>query len=277
MSDPTVVSRESLSGTRVALSASESADLGRLGLSEYHCRLVIAELARALMLAGATVVYGGNLSRDGYTDILIEEAQRFGDNRQLLELVVPESEYRKHTVSQLRKIDDRLGEHGRLTLIRSDAEAVEFSEIQENIRDLVEPALALSAMRVFVSQNTDARVVVGGKLANYQGALPGVIEEAGLTLQAGKILLVAGGYGGAASAISSAINPSFSGSWQPHGFPQNGDDEKIQEALRSLADTYPTPAWGKGTAVELRKLLAVSHRPADISMCVVRLLDEASR
>jgi hypothetical protein len=52
MSEPTLISRDALSGKKVALSVSESADLARLGLTEQHCRLVVAEVGRAIMLAG---------------------------------------------------------------------------------------------------------------------------------------------------------------------------------------------------------------------------------
>ena len=71
MSEPTLISRDALSGKKVALSVSESADLARLGLTEQHCRLVVAEVGRAIMLAGGTVVYGGHLNPGGYTEILI--------------------------------------------------------------------------------------------------------------------------------------------------------------------------------------------------------------
>ena len=70
MSEPTLISRDALSGQKVALSVSESADLSRLGLTEQHCRLVVAEVGRAIMLAGGTVVYGGHLNPGGYTEIL---------------------------------------------------------------------------------------------------------------------------------------------------------------------------------------------------------------
>lgn len=76
--EPSIIERNALVGHRIAVSVSESADLARLGLTEYHCRLVVAEVARAIMLAGGIVVYGGNLSASGYTRILIHEAQRFG-------------------------------------------------------------------------------------------------------------------------------------------------------------------------------------------------------
>jgi hypothetical protein len=47
----------------------------------------------------------------------------------------------------------------------------------------------------------DTSVCCGGKTAKYQDRLPGVIEEAMLTLEARKPLYVLGGFGGAAAAL----------------------------------------------------------------------------
>jgi hypothetical protein len=274
MNNPEVVSRRALEGKRVALSASKSADLGRLGLSEYHCRLVIAEVGRALMLAGATVVYGGNLSADGYTDILLEEAQRFGGNDQVLELTIPESEYTQYSGPELNEIDARLGEHGKLLLVRSDSVLERVRDLNTRPADQVNSAEALSAMRAYVSLHSDARILVGGKLANYQGSLPGVIEEAILTAEAGKALLVAGGFGGAAAAISNALDLATSNAWQPTNFPEGENDEVVTEALQRLRTAGPDLLRRDEESERLLNVLAVSHRPADISSSVVRLLAE---
>jgi len=272
MNDPEVLSRRALEGKRVALSASESADLGRLGLSEYHCRLVIAEVGRALMLAGATVVYGGNLSTDGYTDILLEEAQRFGGNSPVLELAIAESEYIKHSAQELDKIDTRLAEHGRLLLIRSDSLLQQVRDVSPRHPDQVDTPEALSAMRNYVSSHTDARVVVGGKLANYQGRLPGVIEEALLTAEAGKILLVAGGFGGAAAAIANTLDLGIDRGWQPTNFPAGDRNDVVTDALLRIRAARKELVHSDEETERLLNVLAVSHRPADISSSVVRLL-----
>lgn len=272
MSDPEVVSRGALDGKRVALSASESADLGRLGLSEYHCRLVIAEVGRALMLAGATVVYGGNLSASGYTDILLEEAQRFGGYRQLLELTVPESEYTKHSVAELEQIDNRLGEHGKLVLIRSDSVVTKMRDVSSTSPLPVDAPQSLSAMRAYVSSSTDARVIVGGKLTGYEGQLPGVIEEALLTAEAGRILLVAGGFGGASTVVSNALNPKSTQGWQPPNFPVVAHDAPLEAALVRLKAARAEIGSRNDDTDRLLHVLAVSHRPADISTSVIRLL-----
>jgi hypothetical protein len=61
---------------RIAIPVSESADLNRLGLLEIHFRLALAEIARCVLVSGGTLVYGGHLRRDGYTNFLVQELQK---------------------------------------------------------------------------------------------------------------------------------------------------------------------------------------------------------
>jgi hypothetical protein len=59
----------------------------------------------------------------------------------------------------------------------------------------------MSLMREQVTAFAQARVVVGGKLIGFSGVIPGVVEEAYLSLKAGRPLYLVGGFGGAARAV----------------------------------------------------------------------------
>ncbi len=61
-----------LKGTRIALSMSESTDIQRFGFDELHFRDAMVEISRYLLLKGATLVYGGHLGDEGYTQVLFE-------------------------------------------------------------------------------------------------------------------------------------------------------------------------------------------------------------
>ncbi len=61
-----------LEGMRIALSMSESADIARFGFDGIHLSSTMLELARYLLVKGATLVYGGHLGDDGYTEQLTE-------------------------------------------------------------------------------------------------------------------------------------------------------------------------------------------------------------
>jgi hypothetical protein len=275
MSEPTLISRDALSGQKVALSVSESADLARLGLTEQHCRLVVAEVGRAIMLAGGTVVYGGHLNPGGYTEILIEEAQRFSSGRSALEITLAESEYRTLTVDELTAADRNLGDVGRLTLVSESCETVPISRAMDGSW-AQDSSQALTAMRKYVARETTARLVVGGRLAGYVGAEPGVIEEARLTIQCGGLLLVAGGYGGAAAAVAQRIWPQYYEGWAPRAYPAHAQDPEVTAALDVLLDVYLSAAIDPHLDEELKQILAISYRPADIARATVRLLSEAA-
>lgn len=274
MSEPALISRNALAKQKVALSVSESADLARLGLTEQHCRLVVAEVGRAIMLAGGTVVYGGYLGSDSYTEILIEEAQRFGNGQSALEITLAESEYRKHTADELIAVDRSLGDVGKLTLISESCRSVPISRALDGVWSQV-AGNALTAMREYVAGASTARLIVGGRLAGYTGAGPGLIEEARLTIQYERLLLVAGGYGGAAAAVGQRLYPEYFQEWVPRAYPANSDAPEVVAALDILGDAYSSAGLKSQLDGELLQLLAISHRPADIARAAVRLLSEA--
>lgn len=275
MSEPALISRDALSGHKVALSVSESADLARLGLTEQHCRLVVAEVGRAIMLAGGTVVYGGHLNPGGYTEILIEEAQRFSSGRSVLEITLAESEYRKLTADELVAADRNLGDVGRLTLVSESRMTVPIARALDGSWTQ-DAGNALIAMREHVARETTARLIVGGRLAGYVGAEPGVIEEARLTIQSGGLLLVAGGYGGAAAAVAQRLYPQYFEGWAPSAYPAHAQDAEVTAALDNLHDAYMSAAPEPHLDEELLQILTISHRPADIARATVRLLSEAA-
>lgn len=273
MSEPTLIPRDALSGQKIALSVSESADLARLGLTEQHCRLMVAEVGRAIMLAGATVVYGGNLVRDGYTHILIEEAQRFSNGRQALEIVLAESEYRLLGEGELLDADRSLGDFGRFTLVSASGASMPISDTQVGSW-AGGSSEALTAMRKYTAAQTDARLVVGGRLVDYAGAEPGIVEEARLTIETGRTLLAAGGYGGAAAAVARRLRPEDFDAWVPDNYPAHGDDAGVLAALERLEATLSDNPPAQELDEVLLRNLSISHRPADVATATVRLLSQ---
>lgn len=276
MNEPVLISRDALSSQKVALSVSESADLARLGLTEQHCRLVVAEVGRAIMLAGGTVVYGGHLDPGGYTEILVEEAQRFSGGRPALEITLAESEYRKLTSDGLIAADRALGDVGRLTLVSEAREVVPISRALDGSWSQ-DARNALTAMREYVAGETTARLIVGGRLSGYAGVEPGVIEEARLTIQSGRLLLVAGGYGGASAAVAQHLFPRSFDGWAPGAYPAHAQDAEVAAALDVLRDAYLSTVLDSRLDEELLQLLIISHRPADIARATVRLLSESTK
>lgn len=274
MSDPTLVPAGALADLDIGISVSDSADLGRLGLTQQHCELAVAELARAVLLAGGNLTYGGRIQPEGFTQILMDEVRRYADGRRALTICLAETEHRKLNDEQLDTIDRRLGTAAALVCL--DAEG---NELQPRSRpptaDAVDPAQALTALRRHITARTNARVVVGGQLSGHQGAMPGVLEEALLSLHDGRPLYVAAGFGGAAAAIARVLGRDVP-DWAPPDFPTGAGAASV--ALQQLTDvaasTVPTE---DGLEHAERRQLAVTHRPGDIAALVVLGLSRLQR
>ena len=80
---------------RLGVSVSDSADLERLGLVEMHAQLAIAEIARAVLVSGGSLVYGGRVKPSGFTQFLMHEVRRYGTNPDAFTLCLAAPEHRK--------------------------------------------------------------------------------------------------------------------------------------------------------------------------------------
>jgi hypothetical protein len=273
-----LVPADALRGVDVGVSVSDSADLARLGLTPAHCEQAVAEIARAVLLAGGALTYGGRLRPEGFTQILMEEVQRYGDGRHALTICLAETEHRKLSTQELVEIDNRLGTAARLVLLDRDG-----TPLNIRTRPAPQPAAdpqtdsrtALTALRRHITGRTHARIVVGGRLSGYQGSMPGILEEAIFSVAAGQPLYVAGGFGGAAASIARALDRDDQ-SWAPPGFPTGADSDPVRQALQQLRQTqqeHPAPDDGL-TDIE-RRQLAASSRPGEIATLVVTGLARA--
>jgi hypothetical protein len=66
-------------------------------------------------------------------------------------------------------------------------------------------AKGLTAMRHVMRATTDARIVLGGRVDEYKGVMPGIAEEALLSLQAHQPLFLMGGFGGCTREIAEML------------------------------------------------------------------------
>jgi hypothetical protein len=74
-----------------------------------------------------------------------------------------------------------------------------------------------------MTQMSDARIVLGGRVAGFKGKMPGVGEEALIALGMGRPLYVLGGFGGCARDIVDRLG--FAGRQDNARAPWPGEDE----------------------------------------------------
>lgn len=273
MTIPDLVPTDALAGVTVALSVSASADLSRLGLHDKHAEYAVAEIARAVLTAGGNLAYGGRIRPSGFTQFLMHELRRYGAHGHRLTICVAEPEHRKLAPSELKTLDETLEPSCRLRFLDRDGHEVNYRTGRDESpapapeRDPDETVRAYSAMRQYMATISQARIVVGGKLAGFKGAMPGIVEEAVVTLENDQPLYVAGGFGGAAALVARELGIGDP-SWLPDDAPAHDPaDPRIGDGLAALRDA----AGGREGSVapglrdDETDRLAWSHRPGDIA------------
>jgi hypothetical protein len=209
-------------------------------------------------------VYGGRLVPTGFTQILLDEVRGFAEDRDALTICLAPSEHLKMSNDELLGFIGEL--HTSAVIVCLDQEGHRVDPTQRGMASPVDGPIGLTALRQHITEITDARVLVGGQLSGYQGAMPGVIEESLMTVQAGQPLYAAGGFGGAAAAVAKALGYDEL-TWAPPDYPAQIEDAR--GPLDKLAELAAGGLSPDGLEDAERAQLAATHRPGDIAALVV--------
>ena len=263
---------DALKDKRLGISVSDSPDLDRLGLLDTHFRMTLGELARTVIIAGGSLYYGGHLQPEGITSFLIEELHRYGRRDRPLKVCLAWTVHRSMTAEQITEQKDFLGLFGEIYFLSPDGQRLEGpldEPPQENFSP-DERAVALSGLRTFMTDNTDARIVIGGKRAGFQGNMPGIFEEVLFSLERRQPLYLAGGFGGAALDVIRTLRPTYA-EWLPPVQDQAAPDERLRKGLEKIGAVATGIKWDgydNGLSEEENSLLAASYRPSEIAALV---------
>jgi hypothetical protein len=233
--------RRSLAGLTVALSTSESDDITRAGALPAHLRAAMVDISRHLLVRGASLAYGGHLGDAGYTRTLFDLVR----SHEELAVLPPVERIVNYVGWPLPLSDKQRADYRQVAkLIRTPRP--DGIEALEPAAFVAEPpyfpassaerryawARGMTAMRERQAADVAARVVIGGtsgptlkalpnggsELSWYAGRIPGVMEEALLTLRAGRPLYVCGGFGGVAGMLADLLEgeaaPRFTWEYQ---------------------------------------------------------------
>jgi SLOG cluster2 len=271
---PDLLPSDALHGTRIAISASESADLDRLGLMEIHFRLALAEIGRCVLASGGALAYGGHLRPDGYTPFLIHELQKFGRRDSPLLICLAWQEHRELPLSEIAVRRKDLGLLGRIVCLDPDGHEVDPAagrqEAPHKVEDLALRRRALTGMRRFMATQTQGRALIGGKRTGFQGEIPGLMEEVLISLEQNHPVYLAGGFGGVTADIAQALGVD-NGHWLPpldDAPPPDPRWETGRARLSALAAARGPNGQRNGLTPEENRRLAASHRPSEIATLV---------
>ena len=196
----------------IAISTSESPDMAVFGLSDEHLKEAMAEISMYLLATGANLAYGGDLRRHGFTELLFELSLRYHrtdrDNETRVIDYLAWPVHIRMTVDELDAIADELVGSGQLALIGIGGMRLSLEERRELPRhepDDHEWSTGLTAMRQLMRAETDVRILLGGRVEGYKGCMPGIAEEALLSLQVGQAAFLLGGFGGCTRDIAETL------------------------------------------------------------------------
>ena len=197
----------------VGISISESPDLGPLGLSTGHLRDAMAEVALHLLASGNSLAYGGDLRQHGFTELLFDLVGRYRDHpRHAGTIIVTDylawPVHIRMTSNELAAFSANHETVARLVFLAGDGERLAWKQrlrLPTHEPDDEEWAKGLTAMRTVMRGDTGARIVLGGRIEGYKGAMPGIAEETFLSLEAGQPVFVLGGFGGCARDIAETM------------------------------------------------------------------------
>lgn len=265
-----------LGGVRVGVSVSDSADLSRLGLSPKHAELAIGEIARAVLVGGGQLVYGGRVKPSGFTQLLMHEVRRYGGPG-VLTLCLAAPEHRRLSRDALDMLDRELGTKGKVVCL--DEHGAPIDRIlalkpadPDPIADEGVAQASYTALRSYMTEISDARVVVGGQVDGFKGVMPGIIEEAMFSVRNQQPLFVSAGLGGAAAAVARALGIDDL-SWAPSDFPSSSDSARLKGEIAQLSDAASSNGWTPdscGLDEAERRQLSASHRPGEVASLVAR-------
>lgn len=197
----------------VGISISESPDLRVFGLSDRHLQDAMAEIALKLLADGVSLAYGGDLRQHGFTRFLSELIGRYrGHPRHAGSIAITDylawPVHIRMTPSELASFSE--DHEPTAHLIFLDLYGTRLAPEQRMKFSAYEPqedewTMGLTAMRNTMLADIRARVVMGGKVEGYKGAMPGIAEETYLSLKASQPVFILGGFGGCARDIAETL------------------------------------------------------------------------
>ncbi|MFD1000038.1 TIR domain-containing protein [Ohtaekwangia kribbensis] len=206
-------------GKAIGISISESDEMEKLGLSRLHLQNEMVEIARYLLSKGYNLAYGGDLNYDSqfnFLEILFQLAMTYGGspsariiNYSAFPLYTKISAAREAEIKRVAKIIrvNPSNEFDEWTEVRYESASEEQRQYLNKLFDPKDAeakeiwSRSLTKMRETMANDISARIVLGGKISNFLGKMPGVVEEATICINNGITLFVNSTFGGASSIL----------------------------------------------------------------------------
>ena len=264
----------------VAISIAESPDMSMFGLSDEHLRDAMAEIALQLLASGMSLAYGGDLRAHGFTELLFELLMRYQDHpRHSGKITVTNylawPVHIRMTADELAAFSTGHEKSAHIIFLARDGTRLEQGkclELPVYEPDENEWTEGLTAMRNVMREETQARIVLGGRVDGYKGRMPGIAEETLLSLQSHQPVFLLGGFGGCARDIAETIGlvETWAGSrpnWQNRSCFDSYSPNDLHNALskEDNAILARTPHIQQAVTLVLRGLLRLHNGSTNVT------------
>ena len=197
-----------LFGKRIAVSVS-NVDENSLMIQD-----IMVELARHIIINCGHLVYGGDLRKEGYTNIFSKLAKNYKESH--VEAGNIYTNFFAWPISLLITAEDKAAfKHSGVEIKIVDPPEMEGLIKEKYLKPDSDEnkylwSQALTKMRVEKERNSDILIIAGGKTKGFIGKMPGILEEFLIAIRHNHPVYLLGGYGGMAKIIAKIINGSIS-------------------------------------------------------------------
>jgi hypothetical protein len=200
----------SFQGKKIGISISEPSEeeLICIGQSSAHLVQLSQDIARHLLARDATLIYGGDLRKSGFTEFIFHEAQALQSRLQSKDIHL--TNYIAWTIYQYDTVEikDWKATYRRIAKMVEVPPPADigdlipsFSPTTSNSQNLFVWSRCLSDMRNNMIEDCNIRICAGGRHLGYKGKMPGVLEEIIIALEKQRPLFLLGGFGGVTATV----------------------------------------------------------------------------
>ncbi|WP_027579337.1 hypothetical protein [Bradyrhizobium sp. Ai1a-2] len=258
----------------IAISIGNSPDREKLGFPEREVQRVLLTICTALIRESCTILYAGDLRPGGYTLTMFKflTGTYAGQGVTPFINVLPEPVVRRLNFQML--MDSARAAHGVAKIMLAAGGALhpvqriggdlligERGADRQTIRDQAQlstwlaqhpvagTADGFSFARQAVTSMVQGRVAMGGKMGvigrandQYEGSMPGIAEEAILSIEAGHAFIPLAAFGGATRDVAVALGLLLPDAKTPRG-EQAPSYSQAMDRLQQLQDRIPAPQF----------------------------------
>lgn len=177
-----------------------------------HLKRLSQDLARHLLARAGTIIYGGDLRKDGFTQFILDEAIALKTRLNTDNIHVENHLAWPLYVSDPEIVAWRAKYSGIIKSVEHDIPSDIAKDLDKNV--FIAPSgtknkyiwsRCLTRMREKSIELSHARICAGGKLAGYHGKMPGVLEEIIISIENNRPIFLLGAFGGVVGEVCKTI------------------------------------------------------------------------